>query len=106
MEMRRYSTKPIYYVYLLLTPRKFFLPFYVGKGKKDREGWHLTEDAQVNDPNKHKQNTINAIRNKKLKSPNGEEFLILGENINPFIRENGFDRANLIQYGHSKGWVY
>lgn len=30
-----------FYVYLLLDPRKFYLPFYVGKGKGNRCSHHL-----------------------------------------------------------------
>ena len=55
----------MYYVYLLLDPRKSYLPFYVGKGKNDRWKKHLTETRQTTH-NLHKYNTIIAIQNAGL----------------------------------------
>jgi hypothetical protein len=54
-----------FYVYLLLDPRKFYLPFYVGKGKGNRCNDHLQSKLK-NDKNKFKKNIISAIRTVEL----------------------------------------
>ena len=54
--------KADYYVYMLLDPRKFYLPFYVGKGKDNRCKIHLTETL-ANTNNKRK---VGYIRNMRI----------------------------------------
>ncbi len=56
-----YSKEEIYYVYLLLDPRKYYLPFYVGKGKDTRWNIHLTESKKAT-KNIRKWNKIQKIR--------------------------------------------
>lgn len=55
--------KKEYYVYLLLDPTNFYLPFYIGKGKDGRCEKHLIENLQQSD-NKRKHYKICQIRNK------------------------------------------
>ena len=55
----------MYYVYLLLDPRKNNQPFYVGKGTKDRWKDHLNETIH-NTINKRKFNTIECIKKNSL----------------------------------------
>lgn len=50
------------YVYLLLDPRRFYLPFYIGKGTGNRAAIHMTTGFASRDPNRLKQNVINKIR--------------------------------------------
>lgn len=49
-----------YYVYLLLDPRNFYVPFYVGKGCKNRARFHLWN--RPNERNSFKQRKIDNIR--------------------------------------------
>ncbi len=56
-----YSKEPIYYVYLLLDSRKYYLPFYIGKGKNKRWHIHLTENKQATE-NIRKWNKIQKMR--------------------------------------------
>lgn len=51
----------IYYVYFLLDPTNFYLPFYVGKGKDDRWKDHLFETIETTQ-NKRKFFKIEKIR--------------------------------------------
>lgn len=51
----------IFYVYLLLDPRNFFVPFYIGKGKLDRCYTHFKENIQ-NTRNVFKYRKIQAIK--------------------------------------------
>lgn len=51
-----------YYVYLLLDPMNFYLPFYVGKGKSDRWESHLKEKSESESSNRHKFHRIQYIR--------------------------------------------
>lgn len=53
----------MFYVYMLTDPRKNNIPFYIGKGQKNRAHVHTTEKAKYN---QFKRNTINAIRKKGL----------------------------------------
>lgn len=62
-----------FYVYLLLDPRKYYKPFYVGKGKNTRCYDHLTESKSSN---RHKFNTIKSIRK------SGQEPVILFWEVN------------------------
>ncbi|RYD77087.1 MAG: GIY-YIG nuclease family protein [Verrucomicrobiaceae bacterium] len=50
-----------YYVYLLLDPRKCWIPFYVGKGKGGRAQMHLRESAKKSS-NPRRWNVIQRIR--------------------------------------------
>lgn len=72
-----------FYVYLLLDPRKFYLPFYIGKGCGYRAKMHLYNIASIQSENIIKKNTIAAIR--KL----GLEPVI-------FIWEDGLSNQNAL----------
>jgi hypothetical protein len=50
----------IYYVYCLLDPTNYYLPFYIGKGKNKRAQSHLNHTDRNN--NIYKENTIKKIR--------------------------------------------
>jgi hypothetical protein len=54
-----------FYVYLLLDPRRNYLPFYVGKGKGLRAHQHLKSEAHAK-VNKFKMNVIQKIRDTGL----------------------------------------
>ena len=64
----------MFYVYVYCNPLKpstlhecGFEPFYVGKGQRDREKYHLSEECLLFDGNRHKTNTIKKILRKGLK---------------------------------------
>jgi hypothetical protein len=50
-----------FYVYLLLDPRRDYLPFYVGKGKGDRANHHLKYESHAK-TNTFKKSVIQKIR--------------------------------------------
>jgi hypothetical protein len=55
-----YDTSEHYFVYILLNPLKDYLPFYVGKGSRNRIKEHLWETAETTS-NRHKFNTVKKI---------------------------------------------
>ena len=54
-----------FYVYLLLDPRNYYIPFYVGKGQGDRAASHLTWYSNTQH-NPHKSAKIQKIRDQGL----------------------------------------
>jgi hypothetical protein len=50
-----------FYVYLLLDPRRYYLPFYIGKGKGDRANHHLKYESHAK-TNTFKKSVIQKIR--------------------------------------------
>ena len=75
--------KEVYYVYLLLDPLNFYLPFYIGKGKDQRCYSHLSESMETSE-NKRKTKHIIHIRN------NGHEPIVMKwiENIDEDMAYN------------------
>lgn len=87
----------MYYVYLLLDPRKNNQPFYVGKGTGDRYNDHLFETAETT-INKRKYNTIQKIKNLGLSvGVRIEEYF--SDEIEAYL----FEEKLIAQYGR-KGY--
>ena len=85
----------MFYVYCYYNPLKpsnhdiGFEPFYVGKGKGNRQIHHVFESSLLNDPNRHKTNTIRKILDANLK-PIVKVLCAFEEEADAFAAEKRF----------------